>query len=322
MKTLAVVDRSLPIEVYPLVDRFLGSLESEATLTWANKAASNAPFAHIALAQNVVWPWLEANKGEPLTVQFIGDLPMPYSGLTINPDGHTDTAGAYAAPGYYVDPSNLWTDLGFNSTSVRSRSNLTGDGKFDQSRLADPRAALGWLNLSRFNARTFGSTLSGIDWVVHCYQRYFERNLAYRTGGWKVKRRLGEGFVQGDGASWVTSIDQNAFSWGRDSAAALQEGPYAVVRDFKSLDSRISQIREPLSVLDLTYSSYQIDYLTQRTTNPLYAASLAVGSLGLGWNLNPLREGPKTTGDLWLATVRKGGYSTVPVLYGDASLVV
>jgi len=324
MTALLVVDRTLPIELASTFDAYRDWLRAdgyEADIVWADKTNNRNPKAHIALAENVVWPWVKAHTDG--VVQFIGDLPIPYSGIAINPDGHGDTAGAYACAGYYVSPFTNWTDASANTQTRPARCNIAGDGRFDQSQMARPLASIGWLNLSRFNARTFGSTLTGMDWIIHCYRRYFERNRAYRSGEWKPQRRLGEGFAQGTGASWLLDLDANAVSWGRDTVKAVANGPYAVTRDFKSLDSQITKLTEPFTVLDLTYGSYQIDYLTQRTTNPLYSAALAVGSYGLGWNLSSLANGPARLGDLWLDTVEAvRQYNTVPILYGDATLTV
>lgn len=320
MTALLVIDRTLPIELASTFDAYRDWLRAdgyEVDVVWADKTNSRNPKAHIALAENVVWPWVKAHTDG--VVQFIGDLPMPYSGINSNPDGHTDTAGSYASPVYYVAESTEWTDVGDNSArpAKRERINCPGDGRFDQQSVNGVDAAVGWLNLSRLNARTFGSTLTGIDWIIHCYTRYFERNLAYRRGEWKPKTYTGQGASTGNGAGWFAALDNGQTFWGRDPLKAIAGAPYAVTLDFKSLDSSITKLPSPFTVLDLTYGSYQIDYLTARTTNPLYAAALAVGSMGPQWEV----KADATLGELWKATIAKSR-STIPVLYGDCTLKI
>lgn len=60
-------------------------------------------------------------------VLLFGHIPVPYSGY-INPDGHSDHLGAWAADGYYGDMDGVWTD-----NTVNGGNNTPGDGKFDQS---------------------------------------------------------------------------------------------------------------------------------------------------------------------------------------------
>ncbi len=314
---LLVIERSLPLQLETVLDGYRRALAEEwdVTVAYAPKADSKRPLLHTEIAESITWPYCRANPGAH--IQFIGDLPMPYSGINSNPDGHTDTAGAYAAPVYYVAESTEWTDVGDNSSrpAKRERINIPGDGKFDQQSVASVDASIGWLNLSRLNARTFGSTLTGADWIIHCYTRYFERNLAYRRGEWKPKTYTGQGAAQGNGAGWFAALDDGQTFWGRDASKAIAGAPYAVTLDFKSLDSSITRLPSPFTVLDLTYGSYQIDYLTARTTTPLYAAALAVGSMGPQWEVKQ----DATLGELWKATITKSR-STIPVLYGDCTL--
>ena len=319
MKTLLLIDRTLPIELSPLLDQYAAHIGGHVTRAYVNKASNKLPFEHVKIAQEITHPFVRAGGD---VVQVIGDVPMPYSGLrNLNPDGHSDSAGAYACPGYYVAPNTNWTDNGTEHVSTKEvRSNRPNDGKFDQS-VYTPEAQIGWLNLSRLNAKTFGSTLTGIDWIVACYERYFARNFAYRNGLIKPRTKLGQGFAQGTSIDWLSQIDANINTWGRDVNLAIARAPYLVTTDFKSLDTRITQMVDPFTILDLTYGSYQIDYLTPRTANPLYSAALAVGSMGRNWNLHYLNTPGMTTGLLWLKSVSETfGFNTVSVLYGDATL--
>jgi hypothetical protein len=89
---------------------------------------------------------------------LFGHVPVPYSG-DINPDGHPEHLGAWAADAYYADMTGTWTDSSVNDTSASDpRSwNSPGDGKFDQSILpATLKLQVGRVDLA--NLPTFALT--------------------------------------------------------------------------------------------------------------------------------------------------------------------
>ena len=337
MNILLVIDRTLPIELAPLIDQHGCILQAEGfkvDYCYAPRANRNSPLAHQQLAQNIIWPWVRKYAPNGY-VQFIGDLPMPTTGISTNPDGHTDTAGDYACTAYYGCPDGRWTDERSNAgrPAKSGQVNLPGDGAFDQQQAPGPDsevgqlcARIGWLNLSRFNSRQWlRPDLVGIDWIIHCYRRYFERNWAYRLGHWKVRTLTGHGSVDRP-IGFFQELGQKLGSyhyWGRDPARAEDQAPYAVTMDYKSMDNRWTQRPpSPFSVIDLTWGSYQIDDGTKRTVEPLYNAVLAVGSMGRGWDLTKVFAPNVRLGDLWFDTLTRGQSGLTPVLYGDCTLTL
>ena len=51
------------------------------------------------------------------SVFLLGHVPVPYSGQ-INPDGHSNHVGAWAADVYYGELDGNWTDVTVNNTSA------------------------------------------------------------------------------------------------------------------------------------------------------------------------------------------------------------
>lgn len=260
---------------------------------------------------------------------LLGDLPLPKSGISTNPDGHTDTAGAYACTAYYAAPDVEWTDVDSNALRAPTKAaqvNVPGDGRFDQQSIPEGsiQAHVGYLNLGRLNARAFGSPLIGADWLVEVYGSYLQRNLDYRLGHWAPATLVGQGASTGNGAGWVAELGAAKGSynnWGRDLTKAEAGAPYGVAVDFKTMDSKwTSRGASLFSVINLTYGSYQIDWPAAALSGPLFAGSLATGSMGPSWNLSGAFEG-KTLGELWSQTVdtgRPGGM--IPCLYGDPTI--
>lgn len=80
--------------------------------------------------------WSRDPEGVRAALLF-GHVPVPYSG-NINPDGHGNHVGAWAADTFYADMSSLeWPDTSVNNTSASraENHNVPGDGKWDTSYL-------------------------------------------------------------------------------------------------------------------------------------------------------------------------------------------
>lgn len=327
---LLVIQRDIPIESAAHFDRWQSQVESEGhKVTRLYGPKSNAKETNQAanFARAQVWPWVKQNSGS--YVFFVGDLPMPRTGYSINPDGHTGSAGAYAATSFYACPGEPWTDVRDNS-GLRPRSpllNLPGDGKMDnQTLLHAPMARVGWFN-PFFNPKTFGITNSNqSEYVVDVLRRYFDLNVKFRRGELALER-IGVGDEKGKfNAGVVTwAIQQvgasNVVTFDRTESYFVKL-PFLIDRDFKGFTDSSSfwgrmATGAMFSGLDLTYGSYQIDYLTPRTWFPGNAGALAVGNMGGSWNLTDWQT--KTLGELWEQTVTQYGMIYVN-LYGDPTL--
>jgi hypothetical protein len=325
-----VIQRDIPIEAAPHFDRWQSQVESEGhkvTRLFGPKANWRDTNQVLNFASNHIWPWVRANTNG--FVWFVGDLPMPRTGQTINPDGHLGSSGAYAATSFYAAPDETWTDVRDNS-GLKPRStilNVPGDGKFDQQTLLNPpRARVGWFN-PWYSPRTFNITNSTqSEYVVDVLRRYFDLNIRWRTGQLTAERigigaddgRFNAGLV-----AWATEQvgDSNVVTFNRTESYFVKL-PFLLDRDFKGF-TESSQFwgRQAtgalFSGLDLTYGSYQVDYMTQRTWFPGNCGALATGNMGSGWDLSNWQT--KTLGELWEQTVVQFGRIYIN-LYGDPTL--
>ena len=117
------------------------------------------------------------------TVILMGNIAVPHSG-NINPDGHSNHKGAWPADVFYGDIDGEWTDQTVdNITSIYPRlHNCPGDGNFDQDYLpSDLELVVGRIDFSEL-------PVFELDQYA-LLNRYLEKNIAYRTGQYTVKKR-------------------------------------------------------------------------------------------------------------------------------------
>ncbi|MDO8540955.1 MAG: fibronectin type III domain-containing protein [Opitutaceae bacterium] len=94
----------------------------------------------VVSVKNLIRADYSADPANVNTVFLFGHVPVPYSGL-LNPDGHPEHLGAWPADVYYGDLDGQWTDSTVNWKQAGNSdpadgarlSNVSGDGKFDQS---------------------------------------------------------------------------------------------------------------------------------------------------------------------------------------------
>ncbi|WP_276134635.1 T9SS type A sorting domain-containing protein [Polluticoccus soli] len=116
-------------------------------------------------------------------VLILGHIAVPYSG-DINPDGHPDHKGAWAADVYYGDVDGAWTDATVNTiAAVRPENkNVPGDGKWDQSTIPSNLE----LQVSRIdfaNMPAFGKT------EVQMMKDYLNRDHVYKMDSLNMVKR-------------------------------------------------------------------------------------------------------------------------------------
>jgi hypothetical protein len=128
---------------------------------------------------------LAAKNADPAvsTVILLGHVPVPYSGLTIYPDGHAEHKGAWPADLYYGTTSGTWTDTGTETTGARTETkNTPGDGKFDQDTLPAPvDLMVGRVDLANLPAFSASET--------QLLRQYLDKNHAFRTTALAAQRR-------------------------------------------------------------------------------------------------------------------------------------
>ena len=117
-------------------------------------------------------------------ILLFGDIAVPYSGI-INPDGHSDHVGAWAADVYYGEMDGNWTDVSINNTSAfrPENKNIPGDGKFDQSAIPSTvEVAVGRVDLSNMNEFPQSETTLLRKYLVKNHKfRFKEINPARRA---------------------------------------------------------------------------------------------------------------------------------------------
>lgn len=130
-KLLLVVDSSMALPLAGELERLTADLVGDG---WSVQRLNVLRTQSVASVKARIVAAYNADPSNVKAVFLFGHVPVPYSGA-INPDGHPDHYGAWAADVYYGDINGVWTDSTVNTT-VASRAanrNIPGDGKFDQS---------------------------------------------------------------------------------------------------------------------------------------------------------------------------------------------
>lgn len=143
---------------------------------------------------------------------LLGGIPVPYSG-NICPDGHPEHCGAWPADVYYGDiTGGTWTDISVNvpSSARPENRNIPGDGKFDQSTLSSTiELQVGRVDFTRLEPATFG-----VANRLVLYQRYLDKNHAFRFGQYKVEARalVDDNFGYFGGEAFAASGWRNGYA--------------------------------------------------------------------------------------------------------------
>jgi len=166
-----LVDATVAAALAPRIDRLVLDLVGDG---WEVARHDVAPTAAVPAVKALIAAEAAARPGASGTVFLLGRIPVPYSGR-INPDGHSNHIGAWAADAYYGELDGVWTDATVNVTSASrtANHNFPGDGKFDQSALpSDVDLAVGRVDLS--NMPAFAAT----EQVL--LERYLDKDHDYR----------------------------------------------------------------------------------------------------------------------------------------------
>lgn len=167
-KIALVIEESVLAALQPEIDQLRTDLVAEGWSVVSFEVAKTDSVVDVkALLQG---------ESDLVSAMLIGHVPVPYSGV-INPDGHSDHYGAWAADTFYGDLSDKWTDETKNVTSASrvQNHNTPGDGKFDQNNIpSDVDLEIGRIDM--FDLPAFEES------EIELLRRYFERNHAWRTG--------------------------------------------------------------------------------------------------------------------------------------------
>jgi len=171
-------------------------LQSEGWVTWVEPILADATVEEV---KELILEYYQ-NVDSLATVLLLGNIPVPHSG-NINPDGHTDHKGAWPADVYYGDMDGIWTDETVNNTSSAypRLHNVPGDGKFDQDFIpGEIELAIGRMDFSELPVFDLEE--------YELLNRYLEKNIAFRTGAYEVRRQAVFKNVNG----WKEGLGQNA----------------------------------------------------------------------------------------------------------------
>ncbi len=144
--------------------------------------------ATVASVKSLIKAEYDADRINVKAVFLFGHVPVPRSG-DINPDGHDNHKGAWAADTYYADMDGTWTDSTVNDTSAERSDNYNtpGDGKFDQGQIpSDLELAVGRVDLS--NMTCFSNKTPSRS-ETDLLRAYLNKDHNFRHGLMNVPRR-------------------------------------------------------------------------------------------------------------------------------------
>src|SRR3954466_12365113 len=184
--------------------------------------------ATVASVKALIKTEYDADRANVKQVFLFGHIPVPRSG-DINPDGHDNHKGAWAADTYYADMDGAWTDSTVNDTSAERADNYNtpGDGKFDQSQIpSDLELAVGRVDLS--NMTCFSNKIPSRS-ETDLLRAYLNKDHNFRHGLMNVPRRgaIADNFGDIYGESFAATPWANfAAMFGSQNNAALSYGTY------------------------------------------------------------------------------------------------
>lgn len=333
---LRIIEDTLPIvlgDVFASHEATLVSIGWNVVTHYAPAREKRAPYAtHIALAKDVVWPFLRQNPGAH--VFLVGNVHLGNTGnYTLN---EIPSDWGAMPSSYLVLPDIPWTDQFTNNTGLlRARLNVPGDGHFDQENLAaaTPQGCLGVLDFSRHVPKQWGSLLDPDHFQIECYRRYFTRLLNYRAGLWAFKTNAGAGHYKGGGAGefgiWAENAYGSFVKFGppkvaTDIATVNDYAPFKFISDFKSIGPTAaiwSAKPDPWAFFDLSFGSGQAAPDSARIVNPMLAGALLSSSGIHPWSLDMFLTG-STAGEVWRDTMIKARRALYLILNGDPTLTL
>ena len=142
-----------------------------------------SPDAEVPDVKAIIKADYDADPDNVKVVYIVGHVPVPYSG-NMNPDGHSNHRGAWAADAFYGDMDGTWTDTTVNNTTASrtDNQNVPGDGKYDQSTLPSTlELAVGRVDLNDMPAFSLSET--------ELLRQYLNKAHAFRVTDTKVRHR-------------------------------------------------------------------------------------------------------------------------------------
>ena len=181
----------------------------------------------VAATKTVIQTLYNTDPTNTRSLILFGHIPVPYSG-DLNPDGHPEHRGAWAADVYYGEMNGTWTDSTVNnpSGSRTETQNIPGDGKFDQSGLpSNVELEVGRIDLANLPDASAGASEADL------LRQYLNRDNAFRhkTGNYSNVVRRGsitDGFGFFGGEAFAASGWRNFTSFFGSVPGAIVQQPW------------------------------------------------------------------------------------------------
>jgi hypothetical protein len=224
-KLILVVDNT---QAAPLATELARLQQDLAGDGWTVVRRDVSGTASVASVKSVIKTEYDADRTNVKAVFLFGHVPVPRSG-DINPDGHPNHKGAWAADTFYADMDGSWTDSSVNDTSAERSDNYNtpGDGKFDQSQIpSDLELAVGRVDLS--NMTCFSNKTPSRS-ETDLLRAYLNKDHNFRHGLMNVPRRgaIADNFGDIYGESFASIPWANfAAMFGAGNTTALSYGTY------------------------------------------------------------------------------------------------
>ena len=224
-KLILIVDNTHATELAPELARLQQDLAGDG---WTVIRHDVSPTASVASVKSLIKADYDADRTNVKAALLFGHVPVPRSG-DINPDGHPNHIGAWAADTYYADMDGVWTDSSVNDTSAERADNFNvpGDGRFDQGEIpSDLELAVGRVDLS--NMTCYANKIPSRS-EVDLLRQYLNKDHNFRNGLLVVPRR---GLVADNfGYTYDESFSAPAYSgfaamFGGTNTTTLDYGTY------------------------------------------------------------------------------------------------
>src|SRR5437588_6848703 len=173
----------------------------------------------VVSVKNLIKADYNADPSNVKGVFLFGHVPVPYSGQ-LNPDGHPEHVGAWAADVYYGDLDGNWTDNSINfrqsantdPADAARLSNVPGDGKFDQTTIpSSVELQVGRVDLANMPGRLSWGGAPTFPSEQELLRQYLNKDHKFRHKLMTVRRRgvVADYFGVRNGEAFAASAYRN-----------------------------------------------------------------------------------------------------------------
>ena len=223
-RAILLVDNTMAAPLATELTRFAEDLVGDG---WTVVRQDVPRAGTVAATKTIIQTLYNTDPTNTRSLILFGHIPVPYSG-DLNPDGHPEHRGAWAADVYYGEMNGTWTDSIVNNPngSRTETQNIPGDGKFDQSGLpSSVELEVGRIDLANLPDASAGAS------ETELLRQYLNRDNAFRhkTGNYSNVIRRGSitdsfGFFGGE--AFAASGWRNFTSFFGSAPGAIVQQPW------------------------------------------------------------------------------------------------